>query len=243
MTPAAAILVGTAVAAAAFVQGTLGVGFALVIAPLLGIVAPALLPGALLLLMLPLNAWVAYRERSALDWPGVRQITFGRVAGGILGLVVLVTLPDRGLQLFVGVATIAAALASLLAPDFSPGRRAYLAAGAATGVTETATGIGGPPLALVYQHRPAAVLRATVALCFLVGEVLSLLLLLAAGRLDGPQVRAAVLLAPPLALGVIASGFAGSLVDGPVLRRLILAFAIVSGIVCLMPPGFLRSTP
>jgi uncharacterized protein len=224
-----------AVAAAAFVQGALGVGFALVIAPLLGVLLPSLLPGALLLLMLPLNAAVLWREREALEWRGVGRITVGRVFGGVLGVLVLAAVPADKLQILVGAATIATALATMAAPHFVPGRAAFLGAGLVTGVTETATGIGGPPLALVYQHRPAPVLRASVATCFLVGELLSVALLLGAGRLGLEHLSAALLLTPPLALGVALSRRAGERVAGPRFRALILGFAILSGMVCLLP--------
>ncbi|MFS2056115.1 sulfite exporter TauE/SafE family protein, partial [Variovorax sp. CT11-76] len=88
------------------------------------------------------------------------------------------------LSLFVGASTVAAALVTLLMPAFSPGRGAFVGAGLVTGITETATGIGGPPLALVYQHQPAPTMRSTIALCFLLGELVSLAVLLATGR-DG----------------------------------------------------------
>lgn len=228
-------LLAAAVAAAAFVQGTIGVGFALILAPTLGVIAPELLPGALLLVMLPLNAWVAWRERSALDWHGAGRITVGRVFGGVAGLLVLLALPAGGLQVFVGAATILTALVTLLAPRFEPGRVTFLLAGAVTGVTETATGIGGPPLALAYQHRPAPVLRATVAACFLVGELVSVVLLLLAGRMNVTQLEAAALLLLPLALGLVLSHAARHRVGGRPFRVLVLGFAIVSGAVCLWP--------
>ncbi len=236
MTGAATLtLLAAAVVIASFVQGTIGVGFALILAPILGLLAPALLPGALLLVMLPLNAWVAWRERSALDWPGAGRITVGRVFGGVAGLLVLMALPAGGLQVFVGVATILTALVTLLAPRFEPGRVTFLLAGAVTGVTETATGIGGPPLALAYQHRPAPVLRATVAACFLVGELISLGLLLMAGRMSTAQVEAATLLVLPLGLGLFLSHAAHHRVGGRPFRVLVLGFAIVSGVICLFP--------
>ena len=43
--------------------GAIGVGFALVVAPVAAIIQPDLLPGAILVLMLPLNAFVACQER------------------------------------------------------------------------------------------------------------------------------------------------------------------------------------
>lgn len=63
-----------------------------------------------------------------------------------------------------------------------------MSAGSITGVTETATGIGGPPLALVFQHHPGPVVRTTIAACFLVGQVVSLVMLMLAGRATAEQV-------------------------------------------------------
>lgn len=74
----------------------MGVGFALVVSPVLALLAPSLLPGCVLLLMLPLNAYVAWRERSAIDRTGTAWITLGRCAGAGGGLVVLALLPGGG---------------------------------------------------------------------------------------------------------------------------------------------------
>src|SRR5438093_1009856 len=218
---------------AAFVQGTTGVGFALIVAPILAVLAPDLLPVCLLVLMLPLNVYVAWRERAALDRSGAGWITFGRFLGTFGGLWVLTALSASHLSLLIGVATILAAVATLIAPSFTPGRRAYVAAGIVTGVTETATGIGGPPLALVYQHQAAGILRSTIAFCFLVGELISLATLAVAGHTTATQFVTALLLVPPLALGAILSRHVHRRIDGRVLRAFVLAFAIVSGAVLL----------
>ena len=68
-----------AVLVAGFVQGATGMGFALVVAPVVGLLEPKLLPVAVLLLMLPLNVYVVGRERAALAWVGTRWITAGRL--------------------------------------------------------------------------------------------------------------------------------------------------------------------
>jgi len=230
------LLVVTAllVVLAAFVQGATGFGFALIVAPVIGLIEPRLLPVLLLVLMIPLNVYVAWRERDAVDLPGAGWITAGRVAGTAVGLWVLVAVPASGLSLLIGGSTVLAALASLLAPSFAPGRRALVAVGAVTGVTETATGIGGPPLALAYQHRPAPVLRSTVAICFVVGELLSLGLLAATNKVDVHQIRTAFLLLPALAVGAVLSRAVHHRVDGPLMRTLVLGFAVVSGILLLV---------
>ncbi len=103
-----------------------------------------------------------------------------------------------------------------------------------TGITETATGIGGPPLALVYQHHAAASQRANVALCFLLGEVLSLALLAAAGRISVTQTEVAALLLPAVVVGGLSSRLAHAGLDQRRLRLFVLGSAVVSGIVLIV---------
>lgn len=228
------VLMSLAVLVAAFVQGATGVGFALIAAPVIGLVRPELLPVCVLVLMLPLNLYVAWRERGAIDGTGTRWITGGRVAGTAGGLWVLAALSAGQLSLFVGASTVAAALVTLLMPAFSPGRGAFVGAGLVTGITETATGIGGPPLALVYQHQPAPTMRSTIALCFLLGELVSLAVLLATGRVGLPQLQAAALLLPALVVGAVLSRLVHRRVNGRLLRIFVQVFAIVSGLVLLV---------
>lgn len=229
-------LVALAVAVAAFVQGTSGLGFALVVAPVAGLADPALLPVFLLAAMIPLNGYIAWRERAGIDLRGAGWITAARLAATPVGLLLLAVIPERDLGLYVGAATVLAALAGLAAPSFTPGRPAYLAAGLVTGVTETATGVGGPPLALVYQHRPPSELRPTIALCFLAGEVASLALLFATGEGRADPLWAAVWVSPALVLGALSSLLVHHRVDGRRMRQLVLTFALVSGAVLMLGP-------
>jgi uncharacterized membrane protein YfcA len=234
MTWTALVAMSAVVALAGFVQGTTGVGFALVVAPVLGLVVPEMVPVAVLVLMLPLNIYVAWRERVALDFRSGAWITVGRLAGTFGGLWVLVALSASHLNLLIGVSTIAAAAITLAMPAFRPSRAAYVAAGLVTGVTETATGIGGPPLALVYQHHSVAVMRSTIAVCFLIGELISLAFLWQAGRIAAPQLVGAGLLLPALGVGALLSRFVHHRIDARALRVFVMSFAIVSGAVLLL---------
>ncbi len=218
----------------AFIQGSLGIGFALIVAPVVGMLKPDLLPVTLLLLMLPLNLHVAVRERDHVDWSGAKWITVGRFAGTFAGLWLLAALSVDQLDLAVGIFTVVAAGAALVAPPFSPNKPSALGVGLFTGVTETATGIGGPPLALLYQHAKAPVLRATVALCFFVGEIMSLVVLAFSGRIGSEQLLAALYLTPPVLLGSAASRLAHRRIGGRGLRLGVLAFAIVSGLFLIL---------
>lgn len=227
------VALSLAVAFAAFVQGSIGVGFALMMSPLLALLEPALLPVGVLVLMLPLNAYVAWRERHAIDAVGASWITAGRVVGTAGGIWVLAALSAGALNLFVGIAILAAVLATLAMPRFEPTRHAFVAAGVVTGITETATGVGGPPLALVYQHQRPAVMRATIALCFLVGELVSLAVLVVSGRAGGAQLASALLLMPALIAGGLLSRFMHYRVNARLMRAFVLVFSSVSALVLL----------
>jgi len=209
-------------------------GFALIVVPVLALVHPEAIPGALLFLMLPLNAYVAWRERGAIDRSGAGWITVGRFAGTFAGLGILLVLSTYWLNQFVGISTLLAVLASVLAPSFTPGKKAFIATGLVTGITETATGIGGPPLALVYQHAPVATLRSTVALCFLVGEVISLAVLGISGALQWSHLSYAVLCLPALLLGMGLSSLVHHKLDQRRLRIGVLVFATVSGLAVML---------
>lgn len=223
-----------AVLAGAFIQGASGMGFALIVVPVLALVHPEAIPGALLFLMLPLNAYVAWRERGAIDKSGAGWITVGRFVGTFAGLGILLVLSTYWLNQFVGISTLLAVLASVLAPSFTPGKKAFIATGLVTGITETATGIGGPPLALVYQHAPVATLRSTVALCFLVGEVISLVVLGISGALAWSHLSYAVLCLPALLLGMALSSLVHHRLDQRRLRMGVLVFATVSGLAVML---------
>ncbi|MFJ4878486.1 TSUP family transporter [Streptomyces sp. NPDC088745] len=234
MSTEALLILAVTVAVAAFVQGSSGLGFALIVAPVAGILDPGLLPVFVLAAMIPLNLYVAWRERASLDLRGAGWVTAARLAATPGGLALLWLIPDRSIGLFVGVATVLAAVVSLAAPAFTPGRLAYVGAGAVTGLTETATGVGGPPLALVYQHRPPAELRSTVAACFLVGEVASLLLLFATGEGRPADLGLAAALIPVIAVGAWLSRLVHHRLDARRMRLCVLVFALVSGAVLII---------
>ena len=234
MTPLLFAVLALAGFLSAFVQGASGMGFALIMAPVIGLLRPELLPVSVLVLMMPLNGLVAWRERHAIDWRGTAWILVGRFPGTFAGLWLLAVLSQGQLDMTVGLVTVLAVAAAAIAPEFAPTRPAAIGAGLFTGVTETATSIGGPPLALLYQHAPAPVLRATLAICFLVGQVISLGFLAAVGRVDGFTLAVSLGLCPPVMLGVWLSRHAHHRISDRRLRGFVLVFAAVSGVLLML---------
>ncbi|HET8598134.1 MAG TPA: sulfite exporter TauE/SafE family protein [Castellaniella sp.] len=234
MTTTAFFLIGLTVFVSAFAQGASGMGFAMLAAPVVSLFAPTLIPVMLLVLMIPLNAYIGWRERPAIDWRGVKLISIGRFLGTFVGLWILFVVNLHQLTLLIGWSTLIAAIVALLSPSFNMNRAGLGLVGLITGITETSTGVGGPPLALAYQHKRGPVLRSTVALCFLVGEVISLVVLAIGGKIDARTLTMSAQMLPFLALGSYASKFVHHRLDGPLLRYIVLGFSSLSGIVVIL---------
>jgi uncharacterized protein len=226
------VLMFLAVILGALIQGSVGFGFALIVVPILALADPESLPATVLLLALPLSSVVAFRERHSIDLLGFYWLTGGRLLGIAGGLGLLVMVPTRYLSVLTGGLILSAVIMSLLDPDFRVKNKTRLVGGGvASGVMGTAAGVGGPPLAIVYQNRPGPELRSTIALSFALGNVVSLLGLVLVGELGEHQLRLALLLFPSLLLGLWGSRKTSEFLDRQRwLRSAILTFAAVCGV-------------
>lgn len=112
-------------------------------------------------------------------------------------------------------------------------RRSQVAAGALSGMTGTSVGIGGPPIALLYQHHRGSVVRPTLAASFIVSTGLSLTSLWIAGETAWSQLSVGLVLGPIVLVGgLLGRGFHGVLERGW-LRGAVLVFSGVSAVVVL----------
>lgn len=223
-----------AVAAGAVVQGSVGFGFALVVVPVLTFVRPEVLPATVLLLILPLSVTMAVRERQAVEVVGLVYLLAGRLAGTLVGVGLLLLAPEEYLSVLFGGFVVVAVLTSSFAPEVSLSNRTRVAGGVASGIMGTAAGIGGPPLALIFQSRSGPEIRATLAVAFVFGTTLSLVALALAGRLGPEHLLLALALLPVLLLGLWAANSIAGLLSGRWLRPAILLFAAASGLAAVI---------
>lgn len=223
-----------AVGVGAAIQGSIGFGYALVAAPALALVLPQALPTTLLILAVPLTAFMALRERRAIDVRGFAWMTAGRLLGTAAGVAVLASVPADSLSVLFGALIVAAAGMSALGPALEAGSRTRFAAGVASGAMGTAAAIGGPALALVYRDRPGPELRSTLAVAFLAGLGLSLGALAMAGRVQAWHAVLALKLLPALAAGVAVSRLAARALDRRWLRPAVVAFAAAAGVAAIV---------
>lgn len=225
----AAVFLGTVV------QGTLGFGLALILVPAATLVSPGSLPAVVLLLTLPMSVFLAFRERRSVDLSGMGYLIGGRVLGSAGGVAMLVLVPAAYLSVLFGGMVVAAALASAVSgPELSVNRRTQSVGGVFSGIMGTAAGIGGPPVALVYQNRPGPEIRGTLAVIFSIGTAVSLLSLVPIGRVTPAHLLLTLELSPALLLGLVtAARLTGPFSKTPWLRPAVLLFAALSGLVAV----------
>lgn len=197
-----AFMVATAViAAGAVLQGTIGFGLALLAAPLLHLVDARLVPGPLMVSSGMLTVLMARREWHAVQGRDLGWSLTGRVAGTVAAVAVLSVLSARGMDILFGGLVLAAVGLTAVGVTLRPTPRTLLTAGAVSGFMGTATSIGGPPIALVYQHETGARIRGTLAAFFVAGVLLSMAALAAVGRFGILEIQLGGLLLPGTVLG------------------------------------------
>ena len=76
-------ITGVAVVLGAVVQGGVGLGLGIVAAPVVTLLDPALMPGAMLVAGAVLPVLILAQEAGHTDWPGVSWALAGRVAGTV----------------------------------------------------------------------------------------------------------------------------------------------------------------
>lgn len=219
-----------AVTVGAMIQGSVGFGLALVAVPVLAMVRPEALPAVVLLLAMPMAALMTAREWRSADMAGLLPILVGRVFGTLGGVGLLALIPPGFLSVLFGTLVLAAVLASLLRLKVSLNDRTKFAGGVASGVMGTAGGVGGPPLALVYQDRSGPEIRSTLAVAFVVGTGMSLVALLLSGRIGVDHALFSLQLLPGMLLGLLSTRWIAPLLDASWLRPAVLVFAAASGL-------------
>jgi uncharacterized membrane protein YfcA len=228
------VVLAAAVTLGALVQGSVGLGLGLVAAPVCTLVEPSLMPGMMLWLAAAYPVLTLVREGRASDWRGLGWAFAGRVPGTLLGVAIVSVVSARLLGLLVGAMVLLAVLLTWQVVALPMRRRVLVGAGMVAGVTGTATSIGGPPLALVYQHESGARLRATMAAFFLGGALLSLGGLALAGELEAADGLWALALGPFLGLGFLLSGLVREHVDAGRTRTAVLVVCAVSAIALVL---------
>ena len=228
------IVGGLAAFIGAVVQGSVGLGVGLVATPIVAMLFPSLMPGVILVMALALPLATLAQEAGHADLRGVGWAFAGRIAGTPFGALLVAAAPDRVLSVAIGVVVLASLAATSWSREVPRTRRTLAAAGLLSGAMSTASGIGGPPIALLYQRESGPRVRATLAVFFIVGLLLSLAALAVAGRLPARQITAGAALLPFVIAGFVAAAPLRRYLDAGRLRPALLVVVGMSAVALIV---------
>jgi len=231
---AVAISASSIVAVGATLQGAVGFGLGLVAAPVLVLIDPHLVPGPMLfasMLMVGLTLW---RDREGIHLAGVGWSVVGRFPGTVLGALAIGAISADQMETAIGAIVLLAVAMSCWGPRIRPKPYTLVTAGVLSGFMATASSIGGPPIALVYQHESGARLRGTLASFFLIGGVMSLVALRFVGRFGMDEIYGAIALVPGILAGFFLSSRIAPVIDRGYTRSAVLATATAAAGIILV---------
>jgi uncharacterized membrane protein YfcA len=153
-----------------------------------------------LAMLLPMATLV--REHQEIDWGGLGWSLGARAPGTAVGVALVAAFSTRSLGIAVGLMVLVSVALTAKAVVVPVNRGSLVAAGLASGITGTATSIGGPPLAILLQHRSPRQIRTTLAVYFLLGAAFSLTGLMLGSRLEAGTLLLALVLSPCLVVGL-----------------------------------------
>lgn len=174
------------------------------------------------------------QEWRHIDWRGLRWSMVGRLGGTVVGVWLVAVLSSDGIGVAVAVMVLVAVAVSISGVHFGINRPRLVVAGALGGVGGTATAIGGPPMAVLYQHQDGPTIRATLAAFFAIGQLVSLVALLATGVVDARAAWTGLLLVPATALGAYLARRLRHHVDAGRMRPAVLGVAGLSAVALLV---------
>lgn len=218
----------------AAVQGSLGIGLGMISSPILTLADPDFIPTALVLSVIPLSGAVAWAERHHIDRRGFALTLGGRVPGVIVGAAIAAWLSDDVLGLLVAGSVLLAVVVSISGKRFELRDGTLVGAGLVSGFMTTTTGVGGPPMALTYQHSDPATMRGTISAYFAVGAVMSLAALAIAGEVGARQFELFALILPSIVLGVVTAHLVRDRLDHSVVRPAVLVVCASSAVALLI---------
>lgn len=234
MTPLQAVLGALVMAAGAYLQGAVGFGANLVAAPLLALVLVDFVPGPVIVASVLLNVLVMRREGTGSVDRRIHAAIAGQIPGALLAGVVLASIPQSGLSILFAALVLTAVGLSVVGWHLRPSTPTLVGAGLASGFMGTISGIGGPPIALVYQEADGPTLRGTLSRFFLAGAAVSLPTLVIVGTLDRGSIGPALALLPGTALGFALSGHLARRIDKGHARPVVLCLSALTAIAVLL---------
>ncbi|MFT6925166.1 MAG: putative membrane protein YfcA [Psychromonas sp.] len=212
-----------------FIQSATGFGLAVVAAPLLIHLSPEFIPGPIIIVGLFLGVINSLKYRANISLAGLKYAILGRIPGTVAGALLLFYINIAQLSLLLGIIVLMAVVISLLPVKLEPTPRRLLMAGFLSGFFGASSGIGGPPMALLLQHQQANLIRANMAVFFVAGGIMSLIVQIPIGFMTLHHLYISLPLLPAGYLGYRVAQHFIDRISQQIVRRMSLVLCTVSG--------------
>lgn len=228
---------------AGVISGVSGFGYALVSVPLLlTIYEPTTVIVVLAFIGIFTNTLVVSDSFRVVQRRALASLLPPSALGLVVGVELLRVVEAVYIELIAGSLVIAFAVMLLrgwVLPGLK-GRWGPVIAGGSAGVMSTSTGLGGPPIVMLFAARKLArdAFRATNAAYFLVLGTLTLSLLLVRGMVQWQHLGIAALLIPAAFIGKALGTWTAGYLSGSNFRALTLGITLVAGCVGVCSAGW-----
>jgi uncharacterized membrane protein YfcA len=233
VTPTQIAAANVAVMLGAILQASTGLGAGLIIVPLLALVSLIFVPGPLVLASMVLSGLMAYQGRREIDTKGLPLLLSFLCVGVVLGALSISAIPVQRAGIAFGVLVLIAVAVSAATPRLSRNLPVVAGAGVMSGFMGAISGIGAPILALLYQHEPPRVLRATLGMIFFISSIVILVCLHFAGRFGWEEWWLGLALIPGYLLGFLVAPPIARAMDRGNSRFAVLVISTLSAIVLI----------
>jgi uncharacterized membrane protein YfcA len=228
------VLIGLVAVLGAYVQAVVGLGIGLVTAPVVALVAPSLVPVLPLWLALLISGLNLADEHEHIDWRSTAWSLPARVPGTVVGAWLVASFTESQIGVALALMVLLAVALTIRTVDVPLNPTSLAVAGFVAGATGTATSVGGPPIALLYQRGVPEVVRATLSVFVFVGVIVSLSGLALTGSLHREPSLLALVLSPTVVVGYVVGRRTRRLVEGEAFRRGVLVVCTLSAVALLV---------
>jgi uncharacterized membrane protein YfcA len=218
----------------ALVQASVGFGLSLAAAPVLILINPLLVPAPLLVAALGLTILVSYRDRQGIEVRGVGSLMAGRIVGTVPGVFLIASLQPERMRLVLGILILIAVGMSLVGIRLSQKATTLFGVGIVSGFMSSTAAVGGPPIALAYQHAEGQRLRGTLSFVLTFGTMISLIGLFLGGRFRLLELQMALVLMPGTLIGFLLSRKTAAWLDRGYTRTAVLVLASATALLVVV---------
>ncbi len=234
VSPGEAVVVCVIVSVGACIQGSIGFGWAMLAAPFVVLIEPDFVPAPMILSGLVLTLTMTFRERKSIEKRGVKWMAFGSIPGVVGASAILMIISPTGFTITFSVLVLLAVVLSAAGLKVKLTNRHIFIAGFFSAFMGTISSIGGPPVALIYQHVTGDQLRGTLSAFFVISGTLALIGLALAGWLGIAELKLSLVLIPGLIIGYVVSRFTARLLDRHSLRPAVLVLSALAAVAVLV---------